>query len=339
MLARLGLEALADHDVQTLSGGERQRVALATALLQGAPLLLLDEPASHLDLAHQRLLVDVLLAPRRGRRRGVASLHDLDLAWDLASHVVLLDGRAASSPGPRDAVLAADRLGAVFGVDIQAIDVRWRAPLRGRRRMRASERRSADDATPARCVIGHGRSRRRAGAARVALRALVRGGVALAARRASRSPSSTMPATRSTFARPPQRVVTLAPSLTELVFAAGAGASLVGASALSDYPPAARQRAARRRRRAARRRARARAAAPTSSSSGSAAARAASSTQLEAAGVRLFQLEPRRLDDVAARDRAARRAARPRGARRTRRAGALRARLERCAARTRQPRR
>jgi iron complex transport system ATP-binding protein len=123
VLARLGLEALADHDVQTLSGGERQRVALATALLQGAPLLLLDEPASHLDLAHQRLLLDVLLAHAEGGGALVASLHDLDLGWDLASHVVLLDGAGGVVAGPRDVVLAADRLGAVFGVDIQAIDI------------------------------------------------------------------------------------------------------------------------------------------------------------------------------------------------------------------------
>ena len=98
--------------------------------------------------------------------------------------------------------------------------------------------------------------------------------------------------------RPPQRVVTLAPSLTELVFAAGGGAALVGTSALSDYPPAAR----------------------TIARVGDAGRldvervialrpdlvliwqRGNTSReleQLEAAGIRLFQLEPRRLDDVA----------------------------------------
>ena len=98
VLERLGLDALADADVQSLSGGERQRVAIATALLQGAPLLLLDEPASHLDLAHQRLLVDLLRAHADGGGTVVASLHDLDLAWDLASHAVLIDGRGGALP-------------------------------------------------------------------------------------------------------------------------------------------------------------------------------------------------------------------------------------------------
>ena len=123
VLARLVLAELADSDVQTLSGGERQRVALATALLQDAPLLLLDEPASHLDLAHERLLVELLLAHAEGEGAVVASLHDLDLAWDLASHVVLIDGRGGVVAGARDDVLVADRLGAVFGVAIHAIEV------------------------------------------------------------------------------------------------------------------------------------------------------------------------------------------------------------------------
>ncbi|MEO8309679.1 MAG: ABC transporter ATP-binding protein [Caldimonas sp.] len=123
VLALLLLGDLADSDVQTLSGGERQRVALATALLQEAPLLLLDEPASHLDLAHERLLVALLLAHAGGGGAVVASLHDLDLAWDLASHVVLLDGRGGVLAGRRDEVLVAERLGAVFGVTIDAVDV------------------------------------------------------------------------------------------------------------------------------------------------------------------------------------------------------------------------
>ena len=123
VLARVLLAELADSDVQTISGGERQRVALATALLQDAPLLLLDEPASHLDLAHERLLVELLLAHAEGEGAVVASLHDLDLAWDLASHVVLIDGRGGVVAGARDDVLVADRLGAVFGVAIHAIEV------------------------------------------------------------------------------------------------------------------------------------------------------------------------------------------------------------------------
>ena len=124
VLARLGLAGLAGADVQTLSGGERQRVAIATALLQEAPLLLLDEPASHLDPAHQRLLLAVLREHAQGGGAVVASLHDLDLAWDLASHCILLDGRGHAVAGERDAVLDAGRLGETFGVRIEAVEVR-----------------------------------------------------------------------------------------------------------------------------------------------------------------------------------------------------------------------
>jgi iron complex transport system ATP-binding protein len=121
VLDRLLLSDLAASDVQTLSGGERQRVAIATALLQGAPLLLLDEPASHLDLAHQRLLVELLLAHAAQGGAVVASLHDLNLAWDLASHVVLLDGAGRALVVARNEVLVVDRLAAVFAVPIEAV--------------------------------------------------------------------------------------------------------------------------------------------------------------------------------------------------------------------------
>ena len=122
-LDRLDLAALADADVRTLSGGERQRVAIATAMLQGAPLLLLDEPASHLDLQHQRLLQDALRAQARRGGAVVASLHDLNLAWDLASHAVLLDGRGHAFAGERERVMTPQRLGFAFGVPVQRISV------------------------------------------------------------------------------------------------------------------------------------------------------------------------------------------------------------------------
>jgi ABC-type cobalamin/Fe3+-siderophores transport system ATPase subunit len=106
----------------------------------GTPLLLLDEPASHLDLAHQRLLVAVLLAHAAAGGAVVASLHDLNLAWDLASHVVSLDGAGHALAGTRDEVLGAERLGAVFGVPIHAVALERRSTLRHRRRAAALER-------------------------------------------------------------------------------------------------------------------------------------------------------------------------------------------------------
>jgi len=123
VVARLELDDLLQADVRTLSGGERQRVAIATALLQGSPLQLLDEPASHLDLAHQQLLVRLLVEHAAAGGAVVASLHDLNLAADLASHVVLLDGHGHAVAGPRAAVMTQDRLGAAFGLPIRSIAV------------------------------------------------------------------------------------------------------------------------------------------------------------------------------------------------------------------------
>ena len=122
LLARFDIGALAQTDVRRLSDGERQRVALAAAWWQGAPLLLLDEPASHLDLAHRQLLVQRLREHSQGGGSVVASLHDLDLAWQVATHAVLLDGRGGALAGPRDEVLRPERLSAVFEVPVAWVE-------------------------------------------------------------------------------------------------------------------------------------------------------------------------------------------------------------------------
>jgi iron complex transport system ATP-binding protein len=123
VLAQLDLTDLANADVRTLSGGERQRVAVATAVLQGAPLLLLDEPASHLDLSHQQQLLALLQGLSEAGGALVCSLHDLNLAWDLATHAVLLDGRGGAQAGARDAVMTPQALSAVFGVAVAPVEV------------------------------------------------------------------------------------------------------------------------------------------------------------------------------------------------------------------------
>ena len=123
LLQRLDLDRLADIDVRALSGGERQRVAIATALLQEAPLLLLDEPASHLDPAHQRLLLALLADHARRGGAVLASLHDLNLAWDLADHCIVLDGKGGAVAGRRDSVLTAARMSSVFEVAIESVEL------------------------------------------------------------------------------------------------------------------------------------------------------------------------------------------------------------------------
>ena len=114
----LGLASFATRGVLSLSGGERQRVALAATLCQDAPLLLLDEPLSHLDLHHQIECLDVLTAWTRDRsdsRTIIFSCHDLNLARRYATHALLLDGAGHAHAGPARDVLSAERASAAFG--------------------------------------------------------------------------------------------------------------------------------------------------------------------------------------------------------------------------------
>ena len=123
--ARLALEALdlwplRDRPIGEVSGGERQRAAIARALAQETPNLLLDEPTAFLDVRHQvdvcRLLRD--LARDRGRAILVAS-HDVSLVAQYATRVALLkDGAVRASGAPED-VLRADLLKEVFEADVE----------------------------------------------------------------------------------------------------------------------------------------------------------------------------------------------------------------------------
>ncbi|HYV62915.1 MAG TPA: ABC transporter ATP-binding protein [Bryobacteraceae bacterium] len=107
--------AFRGRDFRTLSGGEAQRVILASALTQRPEALLLDEPATHLDLRHQLSLYR-LLGELAKSLLVVAVTHDLNLALQFSHRVMLLeDGRIAGDGSPRE-VLNPALIARVFGV-------------------------------------------------------------------------------------------------------------------------------------------------------------------------------------------------------------------------------
>jgi iron complex transport system ATP-binding protein len=121
-LAATEITDLADRPVDELSGGQRQRVWIALALAQGTDLMLLDEPTTFLDLAHQIEVLDLLagLNQREGRTI-VLVLHDLNLACRYAHHLVAMkDGAIVTEGAPAD-VITPDTVGDVFGLACQVI--------------------------------------------------------------------------------------------------------------------------------------------------------------------------------------------------------------------------
>jgi iron complex transport system ATP-binding protein len=114
---------LADRAVDELSGGQRQRVWIAMALAQETPILLLDEPTTFLDVAHQIEVLDLVadLNERRGTTV-VMVLHDLNQACRYADHVIAMDrGAIAASGAPTD-VITADLVRGVFGLECIVVD-------------------------------------------------------------------------------------------------------------------------------------------------------------------------------------------------------------------------
>jgi iron complex transport system ATP-binding protein len=112
MLARLGVAELASRPVETLSGGERQRVVLSRALLQGAPIVVLDEPTTGQDHRTTDRIAGVIRDLRAAGTAVVVVSHDMALVAAIADRLVVLDaGRIVAHGTPRD-VLTDTRLAA-----------------------------------------------------------------------------------------------------------------------------------------------------------------------------------------------------------------------------------
>ncbi|MFD3626874.1 ABC transporter ATP-binding protein [Streptomyces sp. NPDC058698] len=123
-MRRTGVLDLAGRPVDDLSGGQRQRVWLAMVLAQETPVLLLDEPTTFLDIAHQVEVLDLCAELHAGRGHTlVAVLHDLNQACRYATHLVVMRaGGTVAAEGDPAAVMSAGLVQDVFGLPCRIID-------------------------------------------------------------------------------------------------------------------------------------------------------------------------------------------------------------------------
>jgi iron complex transport system ATP-binding protein len=107
-LATTGLTDLADEQVDALSGGQRQRAWLAMVVAQDTPLLLLDEPTTYLDMAHQLDVLELVRSLHAGGWTVVMVLHDLNQAARYSDHLVAMRaGRVVAAGAPADVLTPA----------------------------------------------------------------------------------------------------------------------------------------------------------------------------------------------------------------------------------------
>ena len=137
-----GVTALADRAVDELSGGQRQRVWMAMALAQQTGILLLDEPTTYLDIAHQVDVLDLCADLNEQGRTLVAVLHDLNQATRYATHMIAMKSGAVVAEGDPSEIITADLVESVYGLKCEVIpDPQTNTPLvvpaaRGARRGR-----------------------------------------------------------------------------------------------------------------------------------------------------------------------------------------------------------
>ncbi len=115
--------ALADRNVDELSGGQRQRVWIAMALAQRTGILLLDEPTTFLDVAHQVEVLDLITdLNRRSRTTVVMVLHDLSLAARYADHLIAMREGRIMAEGAPSAVVTGELVSGVFNLECRVIE-------------------------------------------------------------------------------------------------------------------------------------------------------------------------------------------------------------------------
>jgi iron complex transport system ATP-binding protein len=115
-------EHLAERPVHQLSGGERQRVAIAMALAQQTPVILLDEPTASLDLAYQPTIMRLLRELAAEGRTMITAVHDLTLAGQFCDQVALVSEGRVVACGPPEATLTTAAIRQVYDADTLVLE-------------------------------------------------------------------------------------------------------------------------------------------------------------------------------------------------------------------------
>jgi iron complex transport system ATP-binding protein len=122
VIERLELTSFCRRRLGELSGGEAQRAVMARALVQEAPVLVLDEPTTSLDLGHSQLVLE--LADQLRREKGISilcAIHDLTLAAQFSENLLVLSyGRAVATGAPTE-VLTEDNIRRFFGAEVEVL--------------------------------------------------------------------------------------------------------------------------------------------------------------------------------------------------------------------------
>ena len=127
-LETTGLTEFRHSNVLTLSGGELQRTFLAQVFAQNPQILLLDEPANHLDLVYQKHIFSIIQQWLKQPGRAILSVvHDLSLARKYGTHGILMHHGKAVSHGPIEQVLTSENLHKVYDMDVY----QWMKDLMG----------------------------------------------------------------------------------------------------------------------------------------------------------------------------------------------------------------
>ena len=113
---------LFERPVDELSGGERQRVAIAIALAQQTPIILLDEPTANLDLAYQPAIMELMRGLVASGKTILAAVHDLTLAAQFCDKVALMRSGVILTIGPPEEALTEENIRTVYGADVRIME-------------------------------------------------------------------------------------------------------------------------------------------------------------------------------------------------------------------------